>query len=487
MRMARTSSTTAGPERLSRSTISCALLCAALAPLALLGGCQQPARPAPPIEVKRPTQAPALTPARGLALLKESGERPADKLVQKMQERVERDPDKADRWIELGQAWVRKARERAEPGYYRNADACVELALALEPDNAAALDLRGLVLMSDHRFAAARSLAQGTLKLRPDDPMAFGTLSDAELELGNYPQALAAVERMLALKPNLPSYLRASYLAWLQGNEPAAREAVRHAIDAAPQSSQNPEPRAYALTQAALYFWHQGDYEGADVGLQMALQVFPGYPAALVGRARAALATGRNAEAVKLLAQAYEQSPLIETGWLLGDARTLSGDEAGAREVYARIERQGSRLDPRTLALYYATKGRELSTALRLLEAELQQRQDIYTQDAYAFALYRAGRAGEALPFCEKALRLKTRDAALLYHAGAVHLAAGARAQGQRLLREALKQNPVFDVYGAQDARRLLGEPPTSGAAVAQRPFLAPAGRGPLDAEGRAR
>lgn len=443
-----------------RSLLPCARRALPSLALALLPACQQPAPPPSPpaVEAPRPARAAALTPQRGLALLKEGGDRPADKLVRQLQERIERDPDKADRWVELGRAWVRKARESAEPGYYRNADACVDLALAMEPDNATALELRGLVLMNDHRFAAARDVARRTLKLRPDDAVAYGTLSDAELELGRYDEALAAVRRMLEIKPNLPSYLRASYLAWLQGNDKAAKEAVRHAIDAAPRSRANPEPRAFAMTQAALYFWHQGDYEGADVGLQMALQGFPGYPPALVGRGRVALAIGRYPEAAALLQEAYQASPLIETGWLLGDARAQAGDEAGAREAYARIERQGQRLDPRTLALYYATQGRELPLALRLLEEELKQREDIYTQDAYAFALHRAGRAREALPFSAKALRLGTRDALLLYHAGAIRLATGDKAGGQRLLREALQRNPGFDVLGAKEARRLLGE-----------------------------
>lgn len=419
-------------------------------------GCQQP--PAAPTQSTAPTQGAAILPQRGLALMTLTGDLPVDRELRRLQDAARRDVDRADPWIALGRAFVRKAREAADPGFYRNADACVDLALALEPDNAAALSLRGIVLMNDHRFSEARALAQRVLRLRPDDAMAWGTLGDAELELGSYDEAGAALRRMMALKPNLPSYLRTSYLAWLRGDGAAALVAARHAIDASSLSSKDPEPRAYALTQAAAYFWHRGDYEGAEAGANLALQHFPGYPEALALRGRAALAQGRYAQAAELLAKAYEQSPKIDTGWLLGDARQLAGDAAGAKAAYERIERQGRRLDPRTLGLYLASKDKDIPQALELLKKELAERKDIYTQDAYALALLRAGQAKDAWATAQQALRLGTKDAALLAHAGACALAAGEREAGQRLLREALALNPGFDVYGAREARRLLGE-----------------------------
>ena len=42
---------------------------------------------------------------------------------------------KVDAWVVLGQAWVRKARETADPVYYLNADACATEALKLDPDS----------------------------------------------------------------------------------------------------------------------------------------------------------------------------------------------------------------------------------------------------------------------------------------------------------------------------------------------------------------
>jgi tetratricopeptide (TPR) repeat protein len=381
---------------------------------------------------------------------------PVDRQLGELQARAERDPGKVDTWVLLGRAWVRKARESGEPGYYRNADACAQVALDLAPESSLALDLRGLVLLNEHRFAEARALAEQTLRRDDRDVLAHGIRSDALLELGDYDGAVDAAQRMMALKPNLPSYARASYLAWLRGDATTALMAIRQAIDASPMSRRDPEPRAWALTQAAQIFWHRGDYQGAEAGFVMAEQSFPGFPPALVGRGRVALSQGRARDAAALLARAYAASPLPETAWLLGDARLQAGDEKGAQAAYEQAIQGGRRSDPRTLSLLLSTLGRDLPEALRLAEEERRKRGDTYTVDAYAFALYRAGRAAEARAQIDQALRLGTPDARLLYHGGAIHLASGDVEGGKAMLRRALQLNPKFDLRGAADAARLL-------------------------------
>jgi tetratricopeptide (TPR) repeat protein len=352
---------------------------------------------------------------------------------------------------------VRAARDAAEPGYYLNADAAADMALALAPDHPSALDVKGLALLNDHRFAEAEALARHIIARNPFDPMAFGTLSDAALEQGHVAEAVQAANKMLALKPNLPSYARAFYLQWLQGQTGVAKTSLRLAIDAAPRASGDPEPRAWALTQAAMLFWHEGDYDGADAGLQLALQQFPDYPPALVGRARVALARGEARPAADWLARAYALSPLVETAWLLGDARQLAGDGAGSAAAYALVLKQGRRSDPRTLALFLATQDRDRDDAVALASEERRRRGDIYTEDVLAWALFRAGRLDEAAAASARAVALGTRDARLWYHAGAIAMARGDEARGRALVRKALALNPGFDVTGAREARALVG------------------------------
>jgi tetratricopeptide (TPR) repeat protein len=258
-------------------------------------------------------------------------------------------------------------------------------------------------------------------------------------------------------KPDLPAYVRASYLFWLQGRAGPALEAARRAINAG--SGGDPEPRAWAMVQAAMIFWHRGDHEGANAGFDRALEVLHGYPPALVGKGRVALAQGDARGAADFLERAWRASPRAETAWLLGDARAAAGDEAGARAAYAELERLGRAAEPRVLALFLATKGKDPGEALRLAGEEYRVRPDLYGDDALAWALYRAGRLAEARAASARALRLGTPDARLLYHAGAIRIALGERAAGLALVRRALSMNPGFDWTGAAEARRLVSAP----------------------------
>ncbi len=392
--------------------------------------------------------------ARLLALMKPDGALPMDKGLADLQSLVQRQPDKIEAWLALGHAWIVKARESQRPSLYANAGACADIVLAMQPENRLALELQGLVLMNDHKFEEARALMRSVVSRWPDQPAAWGTLSDALLELGRTGEAVEAAQKMVDIKPNLPSYSRAAYLQWLHADLPAAKETVRVAIDAG-GDGKDKEPQAWVVVQAAMMFWSEGDAEGAEAGFDHALASLPGFPPALVGKARVLIGRGDGKAAVPLLEQAYKTIPLIETGWLLGDARQLAGDEAGAQQVWAEIEKRGRVADPRTLALFLATKDLQHDQALQLAEAERKVRDDQYTEDTVAFALYRVGRLDEALAASEKATKLGTRDARLWFHQGAIRLAKGETVRGRELLSRALKLNPHFDRSGEAEARKL--------------------------------
>ena len=334
--------------------------------------------------------------ARALALAGSTGQSRLDAEIRTLVAKARRQPQKPTNFIELGRAYVEKARAASDPGYYLNADACADVALTISPDEPLALDLRTLVLLNNHEFAKAKSLSQSLVLRRPDSAMAWGSLSDALLELGEQDAAERAASTMLDLKPNLPSYSRVSYLRWLHGAESDARELARLAIDASDDPRQ-PEPRAWMLVQAALLFWHAGDWQGADAGFSKALDVVKDYPPALVGRGRVALAEGHPGTAGDYFQRAYSASPLTETAWLLGEARELEGRSDAARAAFADAEREGRRADRRTLSLMFSTQNRNIEEALALAKRERQSRGDIYTEDALAFALYRAGHEATAV------------------------------------------------------------------------------------------
>jgi Flp pilus assembly protein TadD len=89
------------------------------------------------------------------------------------------------------------------------------------------------------------------------------------------------------------------------------------------------------------------------------------------------------------------------------------------------------------LALFLATRGERVETALALTERELVQRADIFTQDARAWALAAGGRIDEAHAAMTRALAENTEDARLFLHAGVISASRGQPADATRWLAKA--------------------------------------------------
>lgn len=431
-----------------------------LSSLALATSCTEPDAPAKTVpvsaEATQPTASPddALAEAeRALALAEPEGKGPTVTAVKKSQEAVNKLPDKPDAWVKLAEAWLHHARVTRDGLDWQRADVAAQAALQKNPDLLPAKNLSALVLLHGHRFRDAKTIAEEILKREPRNAMALGTLSDAELELGNLDAAVSAAQRMIDIKPNLPSYSRTAWLRWLRGDVAGALDAWRLAVDAGRGSL--PEPTAFALTEAANVFWHRGDLDGADKGLDMALGVMPGYGPALTTKARIALARGDAAKAATFAKQALVFEELLPVARLLEEAHRAAGDEAAANEARAVVERLG-KTDPRAFALYRAVYKRDLDAAEKEIARERRTGGGPYTLDAHAWVLHRAGKSKAALPLVEQVVALGTPDPRLLFHAGAVRMAAGKEDEGEALIKKALELNKAFDPVEADEARALL-------------------------------
>lgn len=395
-----------------------------------------------------------LTGLQRLALEDPNGQTPLDQEIRRLQDVAKRSPKKLDPWILLGRSWVKKARQQSEPGFYANANASADIGFDILPDNPLSRNLRGLVLMNDHRFTEAKALMEKVLEDDPDDIMALGTLGDALLELGDVENATKHVQRMVELKPSLPSYTRAAYLRWLRGDPGGATMILKKAIMAG-GTARDKEAFAWVLVEAAKIFWYQGDHEGAEAGLDRALDAFPEYPAALVWKARVALARGEPRRALELAKRSYQRAALAETAWVWADAARAVEDAAEVEAAEAMLDKLGEHGEARVLAAYLATHDRDPKRALELVERELKSRSDIYTKDAHAWALYRLGRFDEALAASEAATAYGTKDASLLYHRGAIRIAAK-KEGGIDDVKAALALDEKFDPVAADEARALL-------------------------------
>jgi hypothetical protein len=147
---------------------------------------------------------------------------------------------------------------------------------------------------------------------------------------------------------------------------------------------------------------------------------------------------------------------------LLGDLLEQAGRNAEARRqraTVAVIDRllaaSGVQVDLES-AVYRADNLIRPSQTVRLARRARAERPSIYGDDAVAWALARAGRCDNALPFAERALRLGTQDGLLFFHRGYAAGCAGDRAGMREWYAKALAANPAFSVRWAPVARDTL-------------------------------
>jgi tetratricopeptide (TPR) repeat protein len=347
---------------------------------------------------------------------------PAESRISAARAAIDSSPSVSRGYSDLALALARRARETSDPSYYRQAEEALERALAISPGDFEARKVQAWVRLGQHRFADAHALARDLNQQAPDDVMVYGLLTDASVELGRYDEAEKAAQWMLDIRPgNVPGLTRAAYLRELFGDLEGARELMQMALDQTPASET--EDRAWILTQIGHLHLLEGDTARAERVLRQALDAFPGYHYALGNLARVRTAQGRYAEAASLLRERQAAADHPENRYELAEALERAGEKKEARAVFAefekaaRAESDGPDNANRELIFYYTDHARKPDEALRIASAEAAGRQDVYTLDAYAWALWAKGRRGEARDTLRKALAVGVRDPRVLDHA----------------------------------------------------------------------
>lgn len=356
-----------------------------------------------------------------LALAAHSGAAPIDGEIRRWQERI-RTAAKPGPYLErLGWAFVAKARQTGDAGYYRLAEQCALAMLERSQEEAAAWLLRGHVLHGLHRFDEAELLARALVTKRG---LAFdyGLLGDVRFDQGAVADAALAYQRMMDLRPDALAYARAAELRFVTGDVDGAAAA---ATVAARASSPRSQAFPWIWSRLAEFQLQQADFAGAHASADFALRAWPESADAFRIQGRILLAEGRAAEAIEPLSQSARLAPRVDVLWLLVEAHRALRQADEADIVERRLLELGSGIDPRGFALYLASVGRDLDEALLLAEREALARQDIYTFEVLAWSQAATGRIREAQKSIQRALSQRTVDARLFYHAGQIAARAG--------------------------------------------------------------
>ena len=361
----------------------------------------------------------------------------------------------------LGIAYVQRARITSDPSTYPLAQVVLDRSLKLQrTGNAEALVGLGTLAAARHHFTDALRWGRRAVKAAPYDADVYGLVGDAQLELGRYGAAFGSFQRMIDIRPNLASYARVSYALELRGKVDGAIAAMRAAYDVAA----GPADVAWAAAHIAKIQFGAGQVDEAEKWFRRARAADPGSMDAEAGLALIAWSSGDLEKAIAGYEGLASRYPSPEHVAVLGDLYAAAGDHEAAAGQYelvraeARLLRANGVDTDLEIALFEADHagGPSARAALRAARAEWARRRSVHVADAYAWALYANGDYRKASALSAEALRLGTRNALFLFHAGMIRLRLGDEAAATSFLRQARDVNPSFSVRWSPVLSRTL-------------------------------
>ncbi|MFN7924218.1 MAG: tetratricopeptide repeat protein [Bryobacteraceae bacterium] len=332
-------------------------------------------------------------------------------------------PHNAKLRVQLGLDYLQKLRETGDGRYLDLANKAVAAVLEREPEHLDARRARNEIHLHRHLFRLVAKESEILLARSPNDPGLWANLGDALMELGQYPRAGKAYQRMTELRPDLSSHSRMAWYAFVIGNAEAAMGLMRKAIEA---GSPLPEQVAWCWSELGDIQFKVGRPAEARSSFQRALALYPALHAAHAGIARLLAAEGKRTEAIASLERARAIRPQVQYCAELEElyrAAKMEKQAAASRQMLDALAKlagaRGEKAD-RTLAIIYADQGRELDRALALAKAEFENRDDVYSHDALGWVLHKMGKKNEAKVEMDRAVTYGTPEPMFRKHVDAI-------------------------------------------------------------------
>jgi len=382
---------------------------------------------------------------------------PAQQRIAAAKQQLKADPNKVQAYNELAIAYLRRARETADSSYLKEADAALAQGLKLDATDFQLQRTQVALMLSRHEFVQAREFALALNRRIPDDVMTYGYLAEADIALGNYQDAETNAQWMMNLRPNnTPALLVGAKLRTLYGDNHGAIEFLNRAYGQT--SPIEVEDQAWILNQIASIQIESGQDDEAGQTLAGADQLFARYPYTMENLARVRTAQNRASDAVQLLSEAASLDHDPHTLYELARTQEAAGQGRDARATFAEFEKLAS--DPVTatessaldLILMKAGSAVSAPDALRLAQEQVGLRQDVWTLDAYAWALDANGRFQDADDAEQKAIAVGIQSAQIFDHAGHIEQKLNHIADANKFFRLSVQANAASEF--AADAIR---------------------------------
>lgn len=387
--------------------------------------------------------------------------------IESLLKEIELNPENNKAKLELAQGYIQESRITGDHAYYDAAAIkLLDDVLKIEPNNFDALCCKATVLLSQHHFSEGLEIAKKAMLLNKDNAFVYGLACDANVELGNYEEAVKMCDKMMSIRPDIRSYARVSYLREIHGDFKGAIEVANLAVKAGYPGL---EQTAWTRIILGNLYKNIGQLDSASIQYKMALAERPNYAFAIAGLASIDKLKGNYKEAIN----GYEtaKSMIIEYSFQdeLTDLYLLNNEPEKAKNSAKNvidqlspmttddenIEGHGHYAD-RELAYAYL-KVPNLEKALFHANTEFARRpKNIDVLETLAWVKYKNNNYIDALTLITNALRTNSKNSALLCRAGIINFKNGNIEKGKELINLANSINPYLDIELKNEANSIL-------------------------------
>ena len=368
--------------------------------------------------------------------------------VAELNKKLEKNPNDIKVRLQIATIYLAEARITGEhPYYYPAVLRILDGILYLDPNNFEATTFKASVKMSQHQFAEAKVLAEKAQKINPANAYVYGVLVDANVELGNYEEAVKMSDKMQQLKPSLESYSRASYLREIYGDFKGSIEAMKLAVQAGLPGS---EPFCWSKNTLGQLYQTTGMMKEAGQQYDDILVVRPSYAFAERGQAQVLKDAKQYDKALVILEKAAKIMPEFSFHEEMADIYALQGDKDKASKKYEEVvgmldldAKSGHAVDLELCKLYTKTGQYDLALKHGLIEYKNRPK-NIDVNHALAWVYFNQKDYKKAQEHVMVALRTGSQNPELLQEAAKIELALGNNVEGNRLIAQAKKANPKY-------------------------------------------
>jgi tetratricopeptide (TPR) repeat protein len=353
------------------------------------------------------------------------------KRYEQLQLNLQKKPADNRSQVALVSLYINEGRVTGDFDYYNAAAmAGISKILDKDSDHFEALTFQSTILLSEHQFEAALAIAEKVKFLYPYNAYVYGLITDAQVELGNYEEAIKAAEQMISLRPDIRSYSRIAYIREIHGDLHGAVEAMQMAVDAGAPGEENTE---WCRFQVGRLYEHLGDWKAAEEQYQVTLKFRENYAPALNGMGNIAMQHKNYKNAIAFYSKADEIVSDHSSMEGLAAAYEASGENDLAADIRKKIflkmksysgdgfssKPEGQNEDHE---MAHACMGiGDFQTALKYALVEQKRRPgNIEVNETVATVYAKMEKYNEALPYIKTALRTKSKSPDLLEQAAEI-------------------------------------------------------------------